>query len=321
MTTSGIESIQFLRDAVLREAEKTIVGQTDAIQGLLVSLLARGHALLEGVPGTAKTLMARTVARCLGLEFGRIQFTPDLMPSDVVGTNVWHGTTQGFQLVKGPIFTELLLADEINRAPAKTQAALLEAMQERQVSIDGTRHALGEHFTVFATQNPIEHEGTYPLPEAQLDRFLLRIRVDYPSVDEEDRILARAGAGLASGDPADAGVVAVVDRAGISAARAAGESIVVDDGIRRYVRDLVRATRTTPMVMLGAGPRAGIHLLSAARWAAGLAGRAFVTPEDVQKMMESVLCHRMILAPEVELDGLAAREVVDRIAGGVEVPR
>jgi MoxR-like ATPase len=319
--TIGIESIQRLREVVLRESGKTIVGQTEAIDGLLVALLARGHALLEGVPGTAKTLMARTVARCLGLDYGRIQFTPDLMPSDVVGTNVWHGPTQGFQLVKGPIFTELLLADEINRAPAKTQSALLEAMQERQVSIDGTRHGLGDLFTVFATQNPVEQEGTYPLPEAQLDRFLLRIRVDYPSAEDEDRILARAGAGLASGDPAEAGVTAVVDRAGIAEARAAGEGIVVDDGIRRYVRELVRATRTTPMVMLGAGPRAGIHLLTAARWAAGLAGRAFVTPEDVQKTLEAVLGHRMILAPEVELDGMAAREVIDRIAGGVEVPR
>ncbi|MBI2892571.1 MAG: MoxR family ATPase [Deltaproteobacteria bacterium] len=321
MSESNVDLIRKVREAVLAEASKVIVGQTEAIDGLLVALFARGHALLEGVPGTAKTLMVRTVACSLGLPFGRIQFTPDLMPSDVVGTNIWNPSDRTFRLVKGPIFTELLLADEINRAPAKTQAALLEAMQERQVSIDGQRHPLPDLFSVFATQNPIEQEGTYPLPEAQLDRFLLKIRVDYPTVDEEDDILARAGAGLASGDPEAMGVRAVVGREDLHAARAAGETIVVDEGIRRYVRDLVRATRTTPMVLLGAGPRAGIHLLAAARWSAGLAGRAFVTPEDIHRALAPVVCHRMILAPEVELDGLAAREVVERVAATVEVPR
>jgi MoxR-like ATPase len=318
MSLSAVETI---RESVLGEARKVIVGQTDALECLLVAVLAKGHALLEGVPGTAKTLMARAVARALGLRFGRIQFTPDLMPSDVLGTNVYDLAQSSFRLTKGPIFTEILLADEINRAPAKTQSALLEAMQERQVSIDGVRHGLGDFFTVLATQNPVEHEGTYPLPEAQLDRFLLKIRIGYPSAEEEDEILKRSGAGLDAGDLDKAGVGAVATPATLAAARAAGESVRIEDSVRAYVRDVVRATRTTPMVILGAGPRAAIHLATAARWAAALAGRTFVTPEDVHRMLGPVLCHRMILAPETELDGLSAAEVMERVASTVEVPR
>jgi MoxR-like ATPase len=310
-----------LKTAVLREVGKVVVGQDDAVEGMLVALLAQGHVLLEGVPGTAKTLMVRALAASLGLEFGRIQFTPDLMPSDVLGTNVFDFETRRFRLTKGPIFTELLLADEINRAPAKTQSALLEAMQERQVSLDGQRHALGTEFTVLATQNPVEQEGTYPLPEAQLDRFLLKLRVGYPSAEDEDRILARATLAVGSADVAAAGIEKVGSRERIAKVRELGHEVLVEDRVRAYVRDLVRATRSSPMVMLGAGPRAGVHLLVATRWLAALEGRRFVTPDDVKKALHPVLAHRLVLAPEVELDGLRAEEVLDRIAGSIEVPR
>src|SRR5688500_4464855 len=217
-----------LRDRVIAEVRKVIVGQEEPLEGMLVALLAQGHVLLEGVPGTAKTLMVRAMAGALGLEFGRIQFTPDLMPSDILGTNVFDLKSGSFRLTKGPIFTELLLSDEINRAPAKTQSALLEAMQERQVSIDGERHALSSDFTVFATQNPVEQEGTYPLPEAQLDRFLLKIRVGYPSTEEEDAILARASAGVTSVDVGEAGVRSVATREQIHQARQLGAKVHVE---------------------------------------------------------------------------------------------
>ncbi|MGD8863286.1 MAG: AAA family ATPase [Myxococcales bacterium] len=316
-----VDQIAAMKDAVLQEVGRVIVGQEEALEALLVALLARGHVLLEGVPGTAKTLMVRSLAAVLGLEFGRVQFTPDLMPSDIVGTHVFDLQQGQFRLTKGPIFTELLLADEINRAPAKAQSALLEAMQERQVSIDGQRHALGDFFTVMATQNPVEHEGTYPLPEAQLDRFLLKVEVGYPTEQEEDQVLSRVGAAATSGELADARLRALVNKQHIEAARAVAERVTVDDRVRGYVRDLMRATRSTPMVLLGAGPRAGVHLLVASRWAALFAGRFFVTPDDVQRMLHPVCSHRLILAPEVELDGMSAAEVIDRVAGGIEVPR
>ncbi|HEX2675416.1 MAG TPA: MoxR family ATPase, partial [Polyangiales bacterium] len=291
----------------------------DALESLLIALFAQGHVLLEGVPGTAKTLMVRALASAVGLDFGRIQFTPDLMPSDIVGTHVYDLKGGAFQLTKGPIFTEVLLADEINRAPAKTQSALLEAMQERQVSIDGQRHALSDFFTVFATQNPVEHEGTYPLPEAQLDRFLLKVQVGYPSAEEEDVILSRVAAD--AGTVSLANVKPIVTREHIATARALAARVQVEDKVRAYIRDLMRATRNSPMVMLGAGPRAGVHLMVAARWAALLSGRSFVTPDDVRRMLNPVACHRLVLAPEVELDGLGSSEVMDRIATTVEVPR
>jgi MoxR-like ATPase len=310
-----------LKNAVLQEIRKVVVGQDEALEGLLTALFAHGHVLLEGVPGTAKTLMVRALAASLGMSFKRIQFTPDLMPSDITGTNVFDLQSGTFRLTRGPIFSELLLADEINRAPAKVQSALLEAMQERQVSIDGERHPLGRHFTVFATQNPVEYEGTYPLSEAQLDRFLLKIDVDYPDPEEEDRILSIAGVDAGGVDLEGAGIRPVASREQVEAARQAAAAVHVDDPVRRYIRDLMRATRGTPMVMLGAGPRAGVHLMVASRWAALFADRAFVTPDDVQRMLHPVVCHRLTLAPEVELDGLSAREVMDRISAGVEVPR
>jgi MoxR-like ATPase len=316
-----LQQIGAFKEAVLGEVGRVVVGQQEALEALLVALLARGHALIEGVPGTAKTLMVRSLGHVSGLAFGRIQFTPDLMPSDVVGTHVFDLQAESFRLNRGPIFTELLLADEINRAPAKTQSALLEAMQERQVSIDGQRHPLGEFFTVFATQNPVEHEGTYPLPEAQLDRFLVKVKVGYPSADDEDAILARVGADAGTGALSPEQLRPIASKAHIEAARRIAEHVQVQDAVRRYVRDLLRATRATPTILLGAGPRAGVHLLVAARWAAVLDGRAFVTPDDVRRMLHPVVCHRLVLAPEVELDGLTAEEVVDRACAGVEVPR
>jgi MoxR-like ATPase len=316
-----VELLHSLQQAVLRETGKVIVGQSEAIRSMLIALLAQGHALLEGVPGTAKTLMVRTLASSLGLDFGRIQFTPDLMPSDVVGTHVYDLAASRFHLRKGPIFSELLLADEINRAPAKTQSALLEAMQERQASIDGEVHPLPPTFTVFATQNPVEHEGTYPLPEAQLDRFLVKVHVGYPSEAEEDAILARASVGVGTPSPSAQGVAQVVSREALLELRPLAASVHVEDGVRRYVRDLVRATRSSTLIMLGAGPRAGLHLLVASRWAAALDGRLFVTPDDVREMLPLVIAHRLQLAPEADLDGLDAKQVLSQVVARVEVPR
>jgi MoxR-like ATPase len=308
-----------LKQDVMSEVAKVLVGNDAAIEALIIALFAQSHVLLEGVPGTAKTLMVRALAKVVGLEFGRIQFTPDLMPSDVIGSHVFDLRSSTFRLTKGPIFTEVLLADEINRAPAKTQSALLEAMQERQVSIDGERQPLSDHFVVFATQNPIEHEGTYPLPEAQLDRFMLKVQVGYPSLEEEDAILARAAQ---QSDAFGLGQLrAVLEREQLKAARELLARVEVAPEVRAYIRDLLRATRSSGLIMLGAGPRAGVHLVTAARWAALLAGRAFVTPDDVRRMRNPVLCHRLQLAPEVELDGHTSADVMDRVASTVAVPR
>ena len=315
---SDVDWVARLKQEVMSEVAKVLVGNQAAVEALIIALFAQAHVLLEGVPGTAKTLMVRALATVVGLEFGRIQFTPDLMPSDVIGTHVFDLRSSTFRLTKGPIFTEVLLADEINRAPAKTQSALLEAMQERQVSIDGQRQVLSDCFVVFATQNPVEHEGTYPLPEAQLDRFMLKVQVGYPSLDEEDAILARAaqqGAfGLAQLQP-------ILSREQLQAARKLVERVELSPEVRAYIRDLLRATRSSGLITLGAGPRAGVHLVSAARWSALLSGRMFVTPDDVLRMRNPVLCHRLQLAPELELDGQTAADVMDRVASTVAVPR
>jgi len=309
-----------LKRDVMSEVTKVLVGNEAAIEALIIALFAQGHVLLEGVPGTAKTLMVRALATVVGLEFGRIQFTPDLMPTDVIGSHVFDLRSSTFRLTKGPIFTEVLLADEINRAPAKTQSALLEAMQERQVSIDGVRQPLSDCFVVFATQNPVEHEGTYPLPEAQLDRFMLKVQVGYPSAEEEDAILERAaqqqGSAFSLGQ-----LRAVLDREQLTAARELLARVAVSAEVRAYIRDLLRATRSSGLIMLGAGPRAGVHLVTAARWAALLEGRTFVTPDDVRRMRNAVLCHRLQLAPEVELDGHTPADVMERVASTVAVPR
>jgi MoxR-like ATPase len=304
------------------EVAKVIIGQQDVVDMALVTVFTNSHALVEGVPGIAKTLLVRTLARVLGSEFNRIQFTPDLMPADLTGTNVFDLHKNAFDLVPGPVFTTFLLADEINRAPAKTQSALLQAMQERAVTIDRQTHALSPNFTVFATQNPIEYEGTYPLPEAQKDRFLVKIPMDPPERDEE---LALAQRMLGTESPeavlASGAVRQVVTPEELETLRAALRAITVREELVAYMVDIVRTTRQHETVLVGAGPRATQALLLTARVAAAIAGRDFVTPDDVKAMARPVLDHRLILRPEYEIEGLAVGEVVDRLLQDVAVPR
>jgi MoxR-like ATPase len=321
LSVGDLESLRARVDALLAEVRKSIVGQDAAVEQVLVALLAGGHALLEGVPGTAKTLMVRTIARTLDLRFKRVQFTPDLMPSDITGTSVFDLRANEFKLQRGPAFTDLLLADEINRAPAKTQSALLEAMEERRVTIDGTSHEIGAAFTVFATQNPVEFEGTYPLPEAALDRFLLKVTISYPSPDEEERILGAYNRGVDAHDLDRAGVRPVATGADLARLREQTRRVEADAALIRYVRDLVTRTRTSPKLALGGGPRASINLLLAAKALAVLRGRAFITPDDVKAMAKPVLRHRLILQPEAELEGLDVERVVDQVLDQVAVPR
>jgi len=316
-----VEGVGRLRDAVLGEVRKVVSGQDEALELMLVGLVARGHVLLEGVPGTAKTLMAKAIAKTIDASFRRIQFTPDLMPSDVVGTSVFNLGNRAFELHKGPVFTDILLADEVNRAPAKTQSALLQAMEERRVTIDGEDHTLAPIFTVFATQNPVEFEGTYPLPEAQLDRFLLKVRVGYPSTDAELEMLRRYDRGFDAHDLDAAGVRAVAGPDAVLAARRALDSVRVEDDLLAYLHALVASTRASEALLLGAGPRAAIHLLLCAKALAILAGRAFVTPDDIRRAAPPVLRHRLLLEPEVELDGTDPDEVVQDLLARLEVPR
>lgn len=294
-----------------------VKGQQRVIADLITAFLARGHVLLEGVPGTGKTLLARTMAQALGLRFHRVQFTPDLMPTDILGTSVYRQHENAFVLMKGPVFTEVLVADEINRTPPKTQAALLEAMEERQVTIDGTTHALDEHFFVVATQNPLELEGTYPLPEAQLDRFLMRIRVGYPEADAELAMLQafhqRRGA--------QPSIERAIDAAELSALREAAAEVRADESILQYVVQLARETRQNPRVRLGASPRSAQALLGAAKARAVLNGNDFVTPDDVKAVAPSVLNHRLILKAEAEVEGVSADDVIRQTLEKVSVPR
>jgi MoxR-like ATPase len=287
----------------------------------MVALLSGGHALLEGVPGTAKTLMVRVLSRLLGVAYARIQFTPDLMPSDVVGTTVFDQRSATFSLREGPVFTNVLLADEINRTPPKTQAALLEAMEERRVTIDGTTHDLPAPFLVCATQNPVEFEGTYPLPEAQLDRFLVRVRTGYPAPAEERALIARAVAGFDARDLDAAGVTSVVTREELLAAQRVVRTVHVAESLQGYIYDVVAATRVSPDVALGASPRAALALVIAAQSAAYLDGRAFATPDDVKDVAAIVLAHRIIVRPEAELDGTTADDVVARVLASVATPK
>jgi MoxR-like ATPase len=316
-----VEEVQEKIDRVMAEMRKAIVGQDEILEFLFVALLCEGHVLIEGVPGTAKTLMVRTLSHALGLDFNRIQFTPDLMPSDIVGTNIFEMNKGEFRLVKGPVFSELLLADEINRAPAKTQSALLEVMEERQVTIDGHSHKIGEFFTVFATQNPVEYEGTYPLPEAVLDRFLIKINVDYPSPEEEDQILKNFNQGFDARHLDKTGISAVLTRADLIGLKQRVRGLEVKDSLIVYIRQLIHQTRNSPHILVGGSPRASITLLIASKALATLAGRDFVTPDDIKRMILPVLRHRLVLQPDAELEGLDADIIIRRILDQVKVPR
>lgn len=307
--------------AALESVSSVVIGQDRPLRLMLCCMMARGHALLEGVPGTAKTLMSRTLARTVDCRFRRIQFTPDLMPSDIVGTHVFDPSIQSFVVQKGPVFTDVLLADEINRTPPKTQAALLEAMEERAATLDGDRHPISEVFTVFATQNPLEFEGTYPLPEAQLDRFMMKIRVPYPEPAAEREVLRRYSSGSDAHRTAEQTVRPVLDRADLLELLARVREVRLDDSVLDYVHRLLLATRSAEPVELGAGTRAGLHLLVAARAWALLEGRDFVTPDDIKELVSPVFAHRIVLHPDAQVDGLEPEQVLEELLRRVEVPR
>ncbi|WP_323758378.1 MoxR family ATPase [Roseivirga sp.] len=303
---------------IREEIGKVIVGQKKMVDLILTAILADGHILLEGVPGVAKTLASKLVAKSIDVDFSRVQFTPDLMPSDVLGTSIFNVKTSEFEFRKGPIFSNIVLIDEINRAPAKTQAALFEVMEERQVTIDGTTHKMEAPYIVLATQNPIEQEGTYRLPEAQLDRFLFKIEIGYPSVEDETEILTRHAA--RKGGQMDE-ISKVLNAQDIAAYRATLTEIVVDEKLLRYIAEIVTQTRHDHAIYLGASPRASLALLNGARAFAAIQGRDFVTPEDIKFLASPVLTHRIILTPEKEMEGVTAEEVINQLVAKTEVPR
>jgi MoxR-like ATPase len=313
--TLSLEDTRALADSIRGEIAKAIVGQADTIEHLLIALVAQGHVLLEGPPGTAKTFLAQCFAASCGLDFGRIQFTPDLLPGDILGSNLFNFQTSQFTLTRGPIFHELLLADEINRTPPKTQAALLEAMQERRVTLDGETHSLSDRFMVVATQNPIESQGVYPLPEAQLDRFLFKLLVAYPSAEEEAAIVRRFGERSGPQRPTDFGITVVADAARLAEAQAAVRTVTLADEVLNYTVALVRATRESRDIASGASPRAAVLLANGARARAALHGRDYVIPDDVKALATSTLRHRLLLSPAAEIEG---RQVEDLVAGLVE---
>ncbi|NKY97510.1 AAA family ATPase [Nocardiopsis alborubida] len=307
--------------ALRREVAKAVVGQDETVTAMVVALLCRGHVLMEGVPGVAKTLLVRTLAAALSLDHKRVQFTPDLMPGDVTGSLVYDQHTAKFEFMEGPVFTNLLLADEINRTPPKTQASLLEAMEERQVTVEGRPSALPDPFMVAATQNPVEYEGTYPLPEAQLDRFLLKVTVPLPERAAEVEMLGRHAAGFDPGDLVAAGVTAVAGAAELRAARLAVERVRVAPEVLGYIVDLCRATRQSPSLQLGASPRGATALLRTSRAWSWLSGRDYVTPDDVKALAKGTLRHRIALRPEAELEGATTDGILDGVLASVPVPR
>jgi MoxR-like ATPase len=307
--------------AVRTEVSKAVVGQDQVLSGLIVALLCQGHVLLEGVPGVAKTLLVRALAAALSLDSKRVQFTPDLMPGDITGSLIYDARTAEFEYREGPVFTNLLLADEINRTPPKTQAALLEAMEERQVSVEGVPRALPVPFLVAATQNPVEYEGTYPLPEAQLDRFLLKLTVPVPDRDSEVSILTRHAAGFDPRDLGAAGIRQVASAADLAAARAGVATVSVSAEVTGYIVDICRGTRTSAALQLGVSPRGGTALLAASRAWAWLSGRDYVTPDDVKTLARPTLRHRVQLRPEAELEGATADGVLEGVLAAVPVPR
>jgi MoxR-like ATPase len=315
------ETIGELYKAARREIGKVIVGQEDVIEQALVCLFAGGHVLIEGTPGTAKTLLVRVIARAFTCAFRRIQFTPDLMPADITGTNIFDPREQRFLFRPGPVFGEFILGDEINRAPAKTHAALLEAMQERSVTVDGVTHPLPAVFTVFATQNPIEQEGTYPLPEAQLDRFMMKLLVDYPAEDAETEILRVHQRGVRIEDLDRFGIQTVGGPAELLQAQEEIRQRTIRDELLGYIARVIRTTRTNVRVEFGASPRSGLMVLTAAKARAALLGRGHVIPDDIKKVAKPVLRHRIMLKPGAEIDGYTAEEVIDGILAQVEVPR
>jgi MoxR-like ATPase len=317
----NIEAANDVAGKVVTELSKALIGQEKTIEQTVVALFAGGHTLLEGVPGTGKTLLARTLSFATGTVFRRIQFTPDLMPSDIVGVNIYDMVTKKFDFRPGPIFCDVLLADEINRAPAKTQAALLEAMQERQATVDGVSYPMSPVFTVFATQNPVEFEGTYPLPEAQVDRFMMKIIVEYPPENAEAEILDKVEAGFDSSDLSTAGIQEILNLETLSNIRELAKKIRVEEIVRRYVTQIIRATRSRPQITLGASPRAGVMLMCAAKARALVTGRDFVTPDDVKAMAPPVLRHRILLMPEAEVEGKTTDDSINEILLAAEVPR
>ena len=316
-----MQTTQFVFEKMRQEAQKVIVGQEALFKLVVVGFFTGGHVLLEGVPGTAKTLIAKTLAMLVSGEFSRVQFTPDLMPSDIVGTSVYDSATHQFNLKRGPVFTNVLLADEINRAPAKTQSALLECMEERQVSIDGVRHELSPPFMVLATQNPVEYEGTYPLPEAQLDRFLFKLQVVYPGREMERQILMNYHEGFNATALEAAGIESVVDKDSLLQCQAEIQAVTVEDAIFDYIVSLAEASRDSPELVLGGSPRASVALLLASKTYAALEGRDYIVPDDVKLLAPHVYRHRILLKPEAEIEGLSADNVIERLLASAEIPR